>query len=92
MWLLNLMIVALGVREKSTSMMYLAILVKIQINDIWESQWLMTHDDTCQCREKPIGSCPRCKRLIVEGTTGVGMHGAGAMTVLMMLPVDFLKA
>tara|TARA_B110000285_G_scaffold226558_1_gene286521 strand:+ start:548 stop:808 length:261 start_codon:yes stop_codon:yes gene_type:complete len=86
------MVVALGVREKSTSMMYLAILVKIQINDIWESQWLMTHDDTCQCREKPIGSCPRCKRLIVEGTIGVGMHGEGAMTVLMMLPVDFLKA
>lgn len=92
MWLPNLMVVALGVREKSTSMMYLAILVKIQINDIWESQWLMTHDDTCQCREKPIGSCPRCKRLIVEGTIGVGMHGEGAMTVLMMLPVDFLKA
>ena len=86
------MVVALGVREKSTSMMYLAILVKIQINDIWESQWLMTRDDTCQCREKPIGSCPRCKRLIVEGTIGVGMHGEGAMTVLMMLPVDFLKA
>jgi hypothetical protein len=46
MWLPNLMIVALGVREKSTSMMHLAILVKIQINDIWGSQWLMTHDDT----------------------------------------------
>jgi len=52
----------------------------------------MTHDDTWQCRVKPIGSCPECKRLVVEVTIDVGMHGVGAMTVLMMLPVDFLKA